>query len=220
VLAYDEQLRELSADWFVNEVVQYYKRTLKRLDVTSRSLIAVIDPGTAFAGLLVELALAADRQYMLIGVYEDVAPDAAPAVLRLSSANDGLFPMGNGLSRLQSRFWGHDDQLDAVRSNLGKPLDADAAVELGLVTTALDDIDFEDEIRIVLEERAALSPDALTGMEANHRFVGPESMETKIFGRLTAWQNWIFIRPNASGPDGALRRYGTGQKGDYDLKRV
>ncbi|HST83704.1 MAG TPA: 2,3-epoxybenzoyl-CoA dihydrolase [Kineosporiaceae bacterium] len=220
VLAYDEQLRELSGDWFVNEVVQYYKRTLKRLDVTSRSLIAVIDPGTAFAGLLAELALAADRQYMLTGVYEDVDPEADPAVLRLSAANDGLFPMGNGLSRLQSRFWGHDDQLDAVRSSLGKPLDADAAVELGLVTMALDDLDFDDEIRIVLEERAALSPDALTGMEANHRFVGPESMETKIFGRLTAWQNWIFIRPNASGPEGALRRYGTGQKGDYDLKRV
>ena len=220
VLAYDQQLRELSGDWFVNEIIQYYKRTLKRLDVTSRSLIAVIDPGTAFAGLLAELALAADRQYMLSGVYEDVAPDAAPAVLQLSPANDGLFPMGNGISRLQSRFWGHDDQLDAVRSSIGKPLDADAAVELGLVTMALDDIDFEDEIRIVLEERAALSPDALTGMEANHRFVGPESLETKVFGRLTAWQNWIFIRPNASGPEGALRRYGTGQRGDYDLKRV
>jgi benzoyl-CoA-dihydrodiol lyase len=220
VLAYDEQLRELSGDWFVNEVVQYYKRTLKRLDVTSRSLIAVIDPGTAFAGLLAELALAADRQYMLIGVYQDVDPDAAPAVLQLSPANDGLFPMSNDISRLRSRFWGHDDQLEAVRSSLGKPLDAAAAVDLGLVTMALDDIDFEDEIRIVLEERAALSPDALTGMEANHRFVGPESLETKVFGRLTAWQNWIFIRPNASGPEGALRRYGTGQKGDYDLKRV
>jgi benzoyl-CoA-dihydrodiol lyase len=220
VLAYDAQLRELSGDWFVNEVVQYYKRTLKRLDVTSRSLIAVIDPGTAFAGLLAELALAADRQYMLSGTYQDVDPQATPAVLRLTPANDGLFPMGNGISRLQSRFWGHDDQLAAVRDSLGTPLDADAAVELGLVTMALDDLDFEDELRIVLEERAALSPDALTGMEANHRFVGPESMETKIFGRLTAWQNWIFIRPNASGPEGALRRYGTGRKGDYDLKRV
>jgi benzoyl-CoA-dihydrodiol lyase len=220
VLAYDQQLRELSGDWFVNEVVQYYKRTLKRLDVTSRSLIAVIDPGTAYAGLLLEIALAADRQYMLTGVYEEVDPDAAPAVLTVSPANDGLFPMGNGLSRLQSRFWGHDDQLDAVRQNMGTPLPAEAADELGLVTMALDDIDFEDELRIVLEERAALSPDALTGMEANHRFVGPESLETKVFGRLTAWQNWIFIRPNASGPEGALRRYGTGRKGDYDLKRV
>jgi benzoyl-CoA-dihydrodiol lyase len=220
VLAYDDQLRELSGDWFVNEVVQYYKRTLKRLDVTSRSLIAVIDPGTAFAGLLLELALAADRQYMLVGVYEDVDPDATPATLTVTASNDGLFPMGNGLSRLQSRFWGHDDQLDAVRTSIGAPLDAEAADELGLVTMALDDIDFEDELRIVLEERATLSPDALTGMEANHRFVGPESLETKVFGRLTAWQNWIFVRPNASGPDGALRRYGTGRKGDYDLKRV
>ena len=220
VLAYDQQLRELADDWFVNEVVQYYKRTLKRLDVTSRSLIAVIDPGTAYAGLLLELALATDRQYMLSGVYEDVDPDAAPAALTVSPSNDGLFPMGNGISRLQSRFWGHDDQLDAVRKSIGTPLPAEAADELGLVTMALDDLDFSDEIRIVLEERAALSPDALTGMEANHRFVGPESLETKVFGRLTAWQNWIFIRPNASGPDGALRRYGTGRKGDYDLKRV
>jgi benzoyl-CoA-dihydrodiol lyase len=147
VLAYDQQLRELSGDWFVNEVVQYYKRTLKRLDVTSRSLIAVIDPGTAYAGLLLEIALAADRQYMLTGVYEEVDPGAAPAVLTVSPANDGLFPMGNGLSRLQSRFWGHDDQLDAVRKSIGTPLLAEAADELGLVTMALDDIDFEDELR-------------------------------------------------------------------------
>jgi benzoyl-CoA-dihydrodiol lyase len=220
VLAYDAQLREPAGDWFVNEVRHYYKRTLKRLDVTSRSLVAVIEPGTAFAGLLAELALAADRQYMLEGVFEDRDDDAAPAVIRLSPSNDGDFPMGNGLSRLQSRFWGHDDDLAAVRARIGEPLDAAAATELGLVTLALDDIDFEEELRIVLEERASLSPDALTGMEANHRFVGPETTETKIFGRLTAWQNWIFIRPNASGPDGALRRYGSGRKGDYDLERV
>jgi benzoyl-CoA-dihydrodiol lyase len=220
VLAYDAQLRELAGDWFVNEVRHYYKRTLKRLDVTSRSLIAVIEPGTAFAGLLAELALAADRQYMLEGVYEDRDEDAVPADIRLSPSNDGDYPMGNGLSRLRSRFWGDEDALAAVRARFGEPLDAAAAMELGLVTLALDDIDFEDELRIVLEERASLSPDALTGMEANHRFVGPETLETKIFGRLTAWQNWIFIRPNASGPDGALRRYGTGRKGDYDLKRV
>jgi benzoyl-CoA-dihydrodiol lyase len=128
--------------------------------------------------------------------------------------------MGNELSRLESRFWGHVDGVDAVRARFGENLDPAAAVELGLVTMALDDIDFEDELRIVLEERASLSPDALTGMEANHRFVGPETMETKIFGRLTAWQNWIFLRPNASGPDGALRRFGTGRKGEYDLGRV
>jgi benzoyl-CoA-dihydrodiol lyase len=220
VLAYDQQLRHLAGDWFVNEVLQYYKRTLKRLDVTSRSLIAVIEPGSAFAGLLLELALACDRQYMLDGVYQDVDPDAAPATVQLSPLNDGPLPMGNGISRLQSRFWGHDDLLAAARESIGRPLDAAAADALGLVTVALDDLDFEDELRIALEERASLSPDALTGMEANHRFVGPESTETKIFGRLSAWQNWIFLRPNASGPQGALRRYGSGLRGDYDLKRV
>ncbi len=219
VLAYDEQL-DGTDDWFVHETVQYLKRTLKRLDVTSRSLVAVIEPGSCFAGFLLELALACDRQYMLEGVYEDVDPDADPAVLVLSAANDGRFPMGNGLSRLQSRFWGHDDDLERARKQVGERLDAQAADAAGLVTMALDDIDFEDEIRIVLEERASLSPDALTGMEANHRFVGPETVETKIFGRLTAWQNWIFNRPNASGPDGALRRYGSGQRGSYDHERV
>ncbi|TYB71102.1 benzoyl-CoA-dihydrodiol lyase [Nonomuraea sp. PA05] len=219
VLAYDAQLHAAD-DWFAAEVRHYYKRTLKRLDVTSRSLIAVIEPGTAFAGLLAELALAADRQYMLEGVYEDRDDDAAPAAVVLTPANDGDHPMGNGLSRLRSRFWGHDAELAAVLARLGEPLDAAAASELGLVTMALDDLDFEEELRIAVEERASLSPDALTGMEANHRFAGPETLETKIFGRLTAWQNWIFNRPNASGPDGALRRYGTGRKGDYDLERV
>ena len=157
---------------------------------------------------------------MLDGVYEDVDPDADPAALVMTVSNDGSFPMGNGLTRLQSRFWGHDDDLDRARKQLGERLDAQAADAAGLVTMALDDIDFEEEIRIVLEERASLSPDALTGMEANHRFVGPETLETKIFGRLTAWQNWIFNRPNASGPDGALRRYGSGQRGSYDYQRV
>ncbi|UBU17935.1 2,3-epoxybenzoyl-CoA dihydrolase [Nonomuraea gerenzanensis] len=219
VLAYDAQLHALDG-WFADEVRHYYKRTLKRLDVTSRSLIAVIEPGTAFAGLLAELALAADRQYMLEGVYEDRDDDAVPATLVLTPSNDGDHPMGNGLSRLRSRFWGDDPGLDAVRARLGEPLDAAAAAGLGLVTMALDDLDFEEELRIAFEERASLSPDALTGMEANHRFAGPETMETKIFGRLSAWQNWIFTRPNAAGPDGALRRYGTGRKGDYDLERV
>ena len=222
VLAYDAQLSELdeAGDWLAHETSQYLKRTLKRLDVTSRSLFAVIEPGSCFAGFLAELALAADRQYMLEGVYEDVQPDADPAVLVLTASNDGRFPMGNGLSRLESRFWGHDDDLEAARKQLDERLDARGAEEAGLVTMALDDIDFEDELRIVLEERASLSPDALTGMEANHRFVGPETLETKIFGRLTAWQNWIFIRPNASGPDGALSRYGSGQRGSYDQRRV
>jgi benzoyl-CoA-dihydrodiol lyase len=220
VLAYDAQLADLADHWFVHETVQYLRRTLKRLDVTSRSLVAVIEPGSCFAGLLAELALASDRQYMLDGVYEDVDPDADPAVLVLTASNDGRLPMGNGLSRLQSRFWGHDDDFEAARKHFGERLDAPAADALGLVTTALDDLDLEDEIRIVLEERASLSPDALTGLEANLRFVGPETLETKIFGRLTAWQNWVFTRPNASGPEGALRRYGSGRRGSYDHHRA
>jgi benzoyl-CoA-dihydrodiol lyase len=220
VRAHDTQLGDLADDWFVHETTHYLKRSLKRLDVTSRSLVAVVEPGSCFVGLLLELALACDRQYMLEGVYEDVDPDADPAAVVLTGSNDGRFPMGNGLSRLASRFWGHDDLLEAARARSGERLDARAADAAGLVTMALDDIDFEEEIRIVLEERASLSPDALTGMEANHRFVGPETLETKIFGRLTAWQNWIFVRPNASGPEGALRRYGTGQRGSYDYRRV
>ena len=220
VLAYDAQLTGLADDWFVSEVRHYLKRTLKRLDVTSRTLITVIEPGSCFAGFLLELALAADRQYMLEGIYEDSDDDLPPATLVATSSNTGLLPMGNGLSRLQSRFWKRDGDLAAVESVLGTALDSAAADELGLVTMALDDIDFSDELRIVLEERASLSPDALTGMEANHRFVGPETVETKIFGRLTAWQNWIFIRPNASGAEGALRRFGTGQRADFDVKRV
>jgi benzoyl-CoA-dihydrodiol lyase len=220
VLAYDAQLDQLADDWFVNEVRQYLKRTFKRLDVTSRSLIAMVEPGSCFAGTLLELALACDRQYMLAGVFEDVDPDADPAAIVLGPANQGAYPMGNGLTRLESRFYGVDEDLQAALDRAAERLDADTAAELGLVTMALDDIDYEDELRIVLEERASLSPDALTGMEANHRFVGPESVETKIFGRLTAWQNWIFNRPNASGPQGALRLFGTGQRADFDVKRV
>lgn len=220
VLAYDDQLEMLAGDWFVNEVRHFYKRTLKRLDVTSRTLIAVIEPGSCFAGLLLELALASDRQYMLDGVFEDAEVQREPAELVVTVSNAGPFPMGNGLTRLQSRFWLRQEDLDAVLSQQGRKLDAAAADEVGLITMAMDDIDFEDELRIVFEERASLSPDSLTGMEANHRFVGPETVETKIFGRLTAWQNWIFIRPNAAGPEGALRRYGSGKRADYNVKRV
>jgi benzoyl-CoA-dihydrodiol lyase len=224
VLAYDAQLEELAGDWFVNEVTQYLKRTLKRLDVTSRSLIAVIEPGSCFAGSMLELALACDRQYMLDGVPEEelagIDQEAGAATIVVGAANAGRFPMGNGLTRLQSRFWGHEDDLAAVLARTGEPLDAAAAMDLGLVTLAPDDLDWEEELRIAFEERASLSPDALTGMEANHRFVGPETLETKIFGRLTAWQNWIFIRPNASGPDGALRRFGSGTRAEFDSARV
>jgi len=220
VAAYDAQRDELDADWYVHEVTQYWKRTLKRLDVTSRSLFAVIEPGSCFSGSLLELALACDRQYLLDGVFEDVDPDAEPATITVWAANLGSFPMGNGLTRLQSRFYGRPERHDAVAARAGEPLAAAAAAELGLVTMTPDDLDWDDELRIALEERASLSPDALTGMEANHRFVGPETVETKVFGRLTAWQNWVFVRPNASGPDGALRRFGSGTRAAYDTRRV
>jgi benzoyl-CoA-dihydrodiol lyase len=201
--------------WFENEIVHYYKRTLKRLDVTSRSLIALIEPGSCFAGMLAELALACDRQYLL----DDEEAGEAGHLL-LTEANFGRYPMGNGLSRLESRFWGDRSQVDRLRKEVGNLLEPAEVTELGLVTDVLDDIDWADEIRIVVEGRTALSPDACTGMEANHRFVGPETIETKIFGRLSAWQNWVFVRPNASGEEGALRRYGTGQKAVFDRKRV
>jgi benzoyl-CoA-dihydrodiol lyase len=220
VLAYDTQLTDLADDWFVNEVRHYFKRTLKRLDVTSRSLVAVIEPGSCFAGLLLEAALAADRQYMLDGVFEDVDPDADPAVLVVTAANLAAWPTANGLSRLATRFSGRRDGGLEVAAYVGERLNAEAAVELGLVTYALDDLDFEDELRVALQERAALSPDALTGLEANLRFPGPETMETRIFGRLTAWQNWVFVRSNASGPDGALARYGSGVAAEFDHRRV
>ena len=237
VLAYDELLLANSdTDWLAREIVLYWKRTLKRLDVTSRSLIALIEPGSCFAGSLLELALAADRSYMLFGVFEDTVlpntvlpntgPDAAPAAVTVGPANlsgppgNGPLPMGNGLTRLGTRFLGDPDSLAAVEKAAGSPLEAEEAEKLGLVTFAPDDIDWEEEVRIAVEERASFSPDALTGLEANYRFAGPETIETKIFGRLTAWQNWIFYRPNASGPDGALRTYGTGKRADFDRKRV
>jgi benzoyl-CoA-dihydrodiol lyase len=214
VLEHDRRLLE-ATDWLTTEVANYYKRTLKRLDVTSRSLIALIEPGSCFAGLLAELAFAADRQYIL----DDQDSDET-ASLTLTESNLRLFPMGNGISRLASRFWGDPEHLDLIAKELDLALTPARADELGLVTDALDDIDWEDEVRILVEGRAALSPDACTGMEANHRFVGPETVETKIFGRLSAWQNWIFNRPNASGEQGALRRYGTGKKAVFDRKRV
>jgi benzoyl-CoA-dihydrodiol lyase len=210
-----------SDDWLVAEIQHYFKRVLKRLDVTSRSLIALIEPGSCFAGALLELAFACDRQYMLDGTLdEDDSEQQDEAQIMLSPSNFGIFPMSNGLSRLGSRFWGDEEHVAKLKQETGRRIEAREALELGLVTDAPDDIDWEDEVRIMLEERAALSPDALTGMEANHRFVGPETMESRIFSRLTAWQNWIFVRPNASGPDGALRRYGTGRKADFDRKRV
>lgn len=228
VLAFERLIAENStsqhggSDWLVNEIRHYFKRTLKRLDVTSRSLIALIEPGSCFAGPLLELALACDRQYMLDGIFEDAedSEQQQPAQIVLTESNFGAFPMGNGLTRLQSRFYGDDKTIERLHGEAGGRLNGRDAAEAGVVTDAPDDIDWPDEVRLALEERSSLSPDALTGMEANHRFVGPESMETRIFGRLTAWQNWIFNRPNAAGPEGALRRYGTGRKADFDRKRV
>jgi benzoyl-CoA-dihydrodiol lyase len=218
VLAYDEFLEVNREHWLAREVTLKWKRVLKRIDLTSRTLVALIEPGSCFAGTLAELVLAADRSYMLIG--EPDGDNRTPATLMLSEMNFDAYPMPNGLTRLASRFLGQEAPLDRAYAEKGKPLDAEAAEELGLVTFALDDIDWEDEIRIFLEERASFSADALTGMEANLRFGGPETMESKIFARLTAWQNWIFQRPNAIGDDGALKRYGTGQKPAFDTKRV
>ena len=217
-----ERLVEAAAgeDWLASEIRHFLKRTLKRLDVTSRSLIALIEPGSCFAGPLLELALACDRQYMLDGVPEDGGDATAPAAIVLTAGNFGAYPMANGLSRLATRCYGEPGRLAKLEQETGRPIEAGEALELGLVTFAPDDLDWDDEVRIALEERASLSPDALTGMEANLRFPGPETMETKIFARLTAWQNWIFTRPNAAGPDGALRRYGTGQRAVFDRKRA
>jgi len=212
VLEADAVLDANKNHWFVREVTHFIKRTLKRCDLTARSFFAIIEPGNAFAGTLAELALAADRSYML----DD---DEQVNSIQLSVMNRGAYPMSNGLTRLQSRFFGHDDQLNAALDHEG-PFDPAQARDAGLVTFAPDEIDWDDEVRLAIESRAALSPDALTGMEANLRFVGPETMETKIFGRLTAWQNWIFQRPNAVGPKGALTSYGTNERAEFDYGRT
>jgi benzoyl-CoA-dihydrodiol lyase len=218
VLAYDAFLDANKDHWLAREIRGYWKRVLKRVDLTSRSLVALIEPGSCFAGTLAELVFATDRSYMLIGkLHGDNKP---PATLALADVNFGAYPMSNGLSRLASRFLADPADLDKAKAAVAKMLDAAAAEELGLVTFALDDIDWEDEIRVFLEERASFSPDGLTGLEANLRFGGPETMESKIFARLTAWQNWIFQRPNAVGEEGALKRYGTGQKPAFDTRRV
>jgi benzoyl-CoA-dihydrodiol lyase len=218
VLACDAFLEANKAHWLINEIRQYWKRVLKRIDVTSRTLVTLVEPGSCFAGTLAELVFAADRSYMLIGSREG-DNRAAPAI-ELSAMNFGPLPMSHGLTRLQSRFQADPSDLERAQASIGRALDAEAAEALGLVTFALDDIDWDDEIRVFFEERASFSPDSLTGMEANLRFVGPETMESKIFARLTAWQNWIFQRPNAVGEEGALRRYGSGQKARFDLTRV
>ncbi|MDD9908631.1 MAG: 2,3-epoxybenzoyl-CoA dihydrolase [Ahrensia sp.] len=216
-LAHEAVVAE-SEHWLANEVRQYWKRTLKRIDVTSRSLSAFVENGSCFAGVLAEILFAVDRTYMMEGEFEG---DNRPvATITLSKASFGPYPMGNGLTRLETRFLGEPEKVDSAMNHVGEALEAEEANDLGLVTMILDDIDWEDEVRIFMEERASFSPDAMTGMEANLRFAGPETMETRIFGRLTAWQNWIFNRPNAVGKDGALQRYGTGVRGDYNMERV
>ncbi len=215
VLACDAALREHAANGFVREVTGFLRRTLARLDVSSRTIYTLIEPGSCFAGTLAELAFAADRTYML-------APDDAARAprLTLSEMNFGAYPMVSGQTRLERRFHAEAKAIEASRAKIGAPLDAREALALGLVTATPDDIDWADEIRVALEERAAMSPDALTALEANLRFGGAESMETRIFGRLSAWQNWIFQRPNAVGDKGALKVYGKGEKAAFDWKRV
>ena len=216
VMKMDQVLASLKDHWLVKETMSALRRTLARLDVTSRSLIALSDSGSCFAGTFYELALSCDRIYML-----DLpdSPDAAP-VLQLSPANFGWFPAVNNLTRLQTRFYEDDATIAQLQNLNDSPLRADQALALGLVTLTPDDIDWDDEIRIMLEERASLSPDAMTGLEASLRFPGKETMETRIFGRLSAWQNWIFIRPNAVGEEGALKLFGTGKKAKFDWKRI
>jgi benzoyl-CoA-dihydrodiol lyase len=218
VLDHDAFLDAHAGHWLAREIRLKWRRVLKRVDLTSRSLVALVEPGSCFAGTLAEIVFAADRSYMRIGTID--GDNRAPAVITLGAVNFGALSMCNGLSRLATRFLGEPAQLQKAQGDIGVALDAEAAQARGLVTFALDEIDWEDEIRVFLEERASFSPDSLTGLEANLRFAGPETMETKIFGRLTAWQNWIFQRPNAVGESGALGRYGTGRKPQFDTKRV
>ena len=217
VLAYDDVLEANATHWLGREILGNWRRVLKRIDLTSRSLVTLIQPGSCFAGTLAEIAFASDRTYMLAGTVG--GDNRAEATLALSALNFGRYPMSNGITRLETRFLGEPAAVEHAKARIGAALDATEADKLGLVTESLDDIDWDD-VRIMLEERASFSADALTGMEANLRFAGPETMETKIFGRLTAWQNWIFQRPSAVGPEGALKRYGSGVKGDFDPERT
>ena len=218
VLEHDDFLIENESDWLMREIRHYLKRTLKRIDTTPKSFIALIEPGSCFAGTLAELAFAADRSLMLIGRRDGDNREAA--AITLGAANFGLYPMGNGLTRLETRFLGEPQTVAALKEKVGVPVEAEGADELGLITQAYETFDWDDELRVMLEGRASFSPDAMTGMEANLRFAGPETMETKIFGRLTAWQNWIFQRPNAIGEQGALKLYGSGVSPTFAKERV
>ena len=218
VVKYCNFLQKNKGHWLVREILLYWTRVLKRVDLTSRSLISLITPDSCFGGFLAEIIFASDRSFMCEGVFEEF--DDVEASIILTSCNFGGHPMCNGLSRLETRFLGQQEMLGDIESKLDTPIFAEQADRLGLVSASCDDIDWDDEVRLFLEERTSFSPDALTAMEANTRFAGPETMETKIFGRLTAWQNWVFQRPNAVGDNGALKLYGTGKKADFDKKRV
>ncbi|WP_176250757.1 MULTISPECIES: 2,3-epoxybenzoyl-CoA dihydrolase [unclassified Sulfitobacter] len=218
LVAHEALLLANKDHWLANEILQYWKRLLKRVDMTSRSLVAIVEHGSCFAGPLAELLWSVDRSYMML---EEFDGDNRPlATVTLTDGNFGTYKMGNDLTRLETRFLGTPEDIAKLEALKGEPLEAESADEAGLVTYVYDDIDWEDEVRLFMEERASFSPDAMTGMEANLRFAGPETMETRIFGRLTAWQNWIFQRPNAVGPNGALQRYGTGVRGEYNMERV
>ena len=218
VLDHDAFLAHNQDNWLMREVRHYVKRVLKRIDVSAKTFVALVEPGTCFAGTLAELVFASDRSVMLVGKRD--GDNRQPAAIALSEANFGFYPMGNGLTRLQTRFLGEDESIERAKAKIGAPIEGKEAQELGLVTFAYEAFDWDDEIRVMLEERASFSPDALTGMEANIRFAGPETMETKIFGRLTAWQNWIFQRPNSVGEKGALKLYGSGVQPTFDRERV
>ncbi|MEE2746227.1 MAG: 2,3-epoxybenzoyl-CoA dihydrolase [Pseudomonadota bacterium] len=214
----DKLLLEHADDWLIKEITLFLKRTLKRLDVSSRSLLSFIEPGSCFTGTILEVVLSSDRSYMLDGTFE--GSNVPPAKLRLTGMNLGPLPMCNGLTRIETRHLNDKKAVELLGDAKGRDLEAEEADELGLITFIPDDIDWEDEVRLAIEERASYSTDALTGMEASLRFVGPETLETKIFGRLSAWQNWIFQRPNAVGEEGALNLFGTGKQANFDKKRV
>ena len=218
VLHYDSLFHKYKSNWFINEIRYLWNRTLKRIDLTSRSLVTLIEPGSCFAGFLTEIIFASDRSYMAEGIFDE--SNNPEAKIALTKSNFNFFKMSNGITRLETRFLSEPNTIKELEDLAGKELNSQTASENGLITFSFDDIDWEDEVRIFLEERSSFSPDSMTGLEANLRFAGPETMETKIFGRLTAWQNWIFQRPNAVGEEGALKKYGSGNRSKFNWERV
>ena len=218
ILFYDNLFHEYSSNWFIKEIKHLWNRTLKRIDLTSRSLVTLIEPGSCFGGFLSEIIFASDRSYMAEGIFEN--SNDPEAKITLSKSNFNFFKMSNDITRLETRFLNETEKIKELESKILTELDSQMALDMGLVTFSFDDIDWEDEVRIFLEERSSFSPDSMTGLEANLRFAGPETMETKIFGRLTAWQNWIFQRPNAVGEEGALKKYGSGNRSKFSWERV